>query len=320
MRVFVTGATGFVGSAVVRELMGAGHEVTGLARSETSAKALVAAGARVHRGTIEDLDSLRRGAAAADGVIHTAFFHEITHMALRTRLRVMLGGGPGGIVSRYLSAAVGADRRAIETLGQALTGPDRPLVAAFATMAMAPGHLATEDEASDAASVGGPRGASEEAMLALAARGVRASVVRLPPSVHGNGDYGFVPRLIGVARKKGAAAYVGDGANRWPAVHRLDAARLFRLALEKGVAGSRYHAVADEGVPMREIAGVIGRHLNVPVVSKTPEEAAKLFSWLAPFLAADNPVSSRLTQERLGWRPTQPELIPDLEAGSYFGG
>ncbi len=318
MRVFVTGATGFIGSAIVQELLGAGHEVLGLARSDASAKALIAAGTQVHRGTIEELDSLRRGAAASDGVIHTAFFHEITHMGLGTRLRVMLGGSPGGIVSRYMGAAIGADRRALETLGQALAGPDRPLVAAFGTLAMKPGRLATEDDAPDPHSVGGPRGASEETMLALASRGVRASMIRLPPTVHGDGDYGFVPRLIKAARKQGFSAHIGDGLNRWPAVHRLDAARLFRLALEQGVAGTRYHAVADEGVPMRQIAEVIGQRLNVPVVSKTPAEAAKLFSWIAPFLPVDNPTSSDLTRQRLGWQPAHAALLPDLEHGTYF--
>ena len=319
MRVFVTGATGFIGSAIVQELISAGHEVTGLARSEASAKKLTAAGAQVHRGTIEDLDCLRRGAAAADGAIHTAFFHEVTHMGLGTRLRVMLGGSPGGIFSRFLSATVGADRRALETLGQALTGPDRPLVAAFGTMAMKPGQLASEDDAYDPHSVGGPRGGSEDAMLALAARGVRASVIRLPPVVHGDGDRaGFAPRLIGIARKKGVSTYVSEGLNRWPAVHRLDAAHLFRLALEKGSAGARYHAVAEEGVPFREIAGVIGRRLNVPVVAKPPKEASRHFSWLAPFVSADNPASSILTQELLGWQPKQPGLIPDLDGHRYF--
>lgn len=320
MRVFVTGATGFIGSAIVQELLGAGHQVTGLARSEASAKALIAAGAQVHRGTIEDLDSLRRGAAAADGAIHTAFFHEITHMGLGTRLRVFLGGSPGGIVSRFLSATVETDRRALETLGQALAGPDRPLVAAFGTMAMKPGRLATEDDAYDPHSVGGPRGASEDAMLALASHGVRASVIRLPPIVHGDRDRaGFAPRLIGIARRKGISAYVGDGCNRWPSVHRLDAAHLFRLALEKGAAGARYHAVAEEGVPFREISELIGRRLNVPLVTKSPEEAAKLFSWLAPLLAVDNPVSSKLTQQGLGWRPVQPGLLADLDQPHYFG-
>ncbi len=318
MRVFVTGATGFIGSAVVQELLGAGHEVTGLARSDASAKKLTAAGARVHRGGIEDLDSLRRGAAAAEGAIHTAYFHELSQIPLSTRLGIMLGGSPSGIVGRFMAAAAGADRHAIETLGKALTGPDRSLVVAFGTMGMKPGRLATEEDAYDPDSVGCFRAKSEETMQEIASQGVRASVIRLPPSVHGDGDHGFVPALIGIARKKGVSAYVGDGANRWPAVHRLDAARLFRLALEKGTAGSRYHGVADEGVPVREMAEVIGRRLNLPVVSKSPEEAAKQFSWLAAFLGVDNPASSKLTQKRLDWHPSHPALIPDLELGSYF--
>ncbi len=319
MRVFVTGATGFIGSAIVQELLSAGHEVIGLARSEASAKKLTAAGARVHRGSVEDTECLRRGAAAADGAIHTAFYHEITHMGLGTRFRVMAGGSPSGILSRFLSAAVGTDRRALETLGKALAGPDRPLVAAFVTMAMKAGQLATEEDAYDPNSVGGPRGTSEDTMQTLASQGVRTSIIRLPPVVHGDGDRaGFAPRLIEIARKKGISAYIGDGSNRWPAVHRLDAARLFRLALEQGSAGARYHAVAEEGVPYREIAEVISQRLKVPVVSKSPAEAAELFSWLAPFLPVDNPASSTLTQERLGWNPVQQGLIADLEQGSYF--
>ena len=319
MRVFVTGATGFIGSAIVQELLGAGHEVTGFARSDASAKALVAAGAQDHRGSIEDLDSLRRGAAEADGAIHTAYFHEITHMSLGTRLRVMLGGSPGGIVGRFLSTTIETDRRAIETLGEALSGPDRPLIAAFGTLAMKAGHMATEDDAYDPFSVGKPRGESEKTMLALASQGVRSSIIRLPPMVHGAGDRaGFAPRLIRIARKKGFSAYIGDGRNRWPSVHRLDAARLFRLALEKGSAGSVFHAVDEEGIPMRDIAQVIGKGLNVPAVSKPAQEGAKIFSWLSLFLPVDNPTSSALTQERLGWRPTQPGLISDLEQAHYF--
>jgi nucleoside-diphosphate-sugar epimerase len=319
MRVFVTGATGFIGSAIVKELIEAGHRVVGLARSEASAKALVDAGAQAHRGTIQDLESLRSGAAGADGAIHTAFFHAFSHASLSTRLRVMFGGSPRGIVLRFLGAALETDRRALETLGKALQGPDRPLVAAFGTLAMAPGRLATEDEPYDPQAVGGARGGSEDVMRSLASGGVRASVIRLPPLVHGEGDRaGFAPRLIGVARKKGFSAYVGDGLNRWPAVHRLDAAHLFRLALEKGEAGARYHAIGDEGVPIREIAEVIGRRLNVPVAAQSPKEAAGLFSWLAPFLGVDNPASSRLTRERLGWEPTHPALIPDLDHARYF--
>jgi nucleoside-diphosphate-sugar epimerase len=293
MRVFVTGATGFIGTAVVRELIDAGHQVLGLARSDAAAKSLVAAGAEVHRGSLEDLASLRSGAAAADGAIHTAFIHDFSNY------------GP----------AAEADRRAIETLGSALAGSDRPLIITSGTLlAQRQGSLATEE---DEPNPSFPR-KSEEAALALTARGVRASVLRLPPSVHGEGDHGFVPTLIGIAREKGISAYVGDGLNRWSAVHRLDAAHLYRLVLEKRSAGARYHGVADEGVPTREIAEAIGRHLNLRVVSKSREEAADHFGWIALFFGMDGPASSAQTQERLGWRPVQRGLIADLNAAHYF--
>jgi nucleoside-diphosphate-sugar epimerase len=293
MRVFLTGATGFIGSAIVRELIDAGHQVLGLARSDEAAKSLVAAGADAHRGSLEDLESLRSGAAAAGGVIHTAFIHDFSNY------------GP----------AAEADRRAIETLGNALVGSDRPLIVTSGSLlAQRQGPLATEKDGHDP---NFPR-KSEAAALALAAQGVRASVLRLPPSVHGNGDHGFVPNLISIARKKGTSAYIGDGLNRWPAVHRLDAAHLYRLVLEKGSAGATYHGVADEGIPTREIAEAIGRGLNVPVVSKSREEAADHFGWIARFFGIDGPASSAQTQEQLGWRPVQPGLIADLKAKHYF--
>ena len=312
MRVFVTGATGFIGSAVVKELLNAGHEVTGLVRSEKAAEALSSMGVRAHIGSIEDVEGLRKGAADAEGAIHTAFFHQITHMGIPTRLRVMLGGSPGGIVSRFTQAAVAADKRAIETLGNALTGADRAMVVAFPTMALRAGSMATEEDAPDPSSAGGGRAPSEAAALALASIGVKSTVVRLPPMVHDRQKQGLATRLIEIARKKGVSAYVETGTNRWGAVHRLDAARLFRLALENGTAGARYHAVAEEGISLCKIAEVIGRRLDVPAVSKSSKDAARLFSWLATFVETDNPVSSQLTQERLRWRPTQPGIISDL--------
>jgi nucleoside-diphosphate-sugar epimerase len=289
MRVFVTGASGWIGSAVVPELIGAGHEVIGLARSDDSAAALRAAGAEVHQGTLHDLDSLRDVAAASDGVIHLAFMHDIAFTG-------------------DFEGAATADRRAIETFGQALAGSDRPFVIASGTLLVAPGRVVTEEDMPDldpatAAFTGGPamRAANAEITLALAARGVRSSVVRLPPTVHGDGDNGFMASVVGIAREKGVSGYIGDGANRWPAVHRSDAAQLFRLALEKDPAGSVVHAVADEGVQMRDIAGVIGRHLDVPVASISPDEAPGHFTWLAGFLGVDSPASSTLTRQRLDW-------------------
>jgi nucleoside-diphosphate-sugar epimerase len=296
MRVFVTGATGFIGSAIVQELIGAGHRVLGLARSDAAVQALNAAGARVHCGTLEDLDSLRRGADASEGVIHTAFIHDFSDVA----------------------AAGKTDRLAIEAFGAALAGTGRPLVVTSGIAHLPTGRIGTEADAPDPKSVATHRIASEEMTLALASHGVLASLVRLPPSVHGDGDHGFVPALIGIARQKGVSAYIGDGLNRWPAVHRLDAANLFRLVLEKGTAGIRYHGIADEGVPIREIAAVIGRRLNVPVVSKSPEDAVEHFGWLSRFFGIDCPASSVQTQERLGWRPSRPGLISDLDHARYF--
>jgi nucleoside-diphosphate-sugar epimerase len=296
MRVFVTGATGFIGSAVVRELIDAGHQVTGLARSDQGAAALAAAGAQVHRGALEDPASLRSGAAAAEGVIHTAYIHDFSE-------------------NNDAAAYARIDRRAIEAIGEALAGSDKPLVVASG-LVHTPGRLATEeDDAPDNPAY--PR-VSEPVALSLAGRGVRVSVVRLPPSVHGEGDHAFVPALIGIARAKGRSAYAGDGSNRWAAVHRLDAAHLFRLALEAALAGTRLHGAGGEGVPFRDIAEVIGRHLNVPVASLSPEEAHNHFGLLGMFAAMDMPASSALTRKELGWEPTQPELIPDLDEGHYF--
>jgi nucleoside-diphosphate-sugar epimerase len=296
MRVFVTGATGFVGSAVVQDLLAAGHQVTGLARSDAGVAALEKAGATPHRGHLEDLDSLRRGADEADGVIHCGFIHDFSKFVENCEI----------------------DRRAIEAMADVLVGSDRALVATSGT-ALISGQLATEDMRKDPAVSRNPR-LSEEAADAAVARGVRACVVRLPPSVHGDNDHGFIPILINLAREKGEAAYVGEGENRWPGVARTSAATLFRLALEKGEAGARYHGNSEIGVPFKSIAEVIGRRLGVPVTSKTGDEAAAYFTWFTHFAAIDNPTSNEWTRQQLGWQPSGPDLLTDIDRPIYFGG
>jgi nucleoside-diphosphate-sugar epimerase len=299
MRIFVAGATGYVGSAVVRELLDAGHEVVGLARSGASAAALAEAGADVHRGDIEDLDSLRAGAAKADGVIYAANKHisETTDPAARAK----------------------AELNAVEAIGLELAGTGRAFAVTSGVIGRAPGRLLTEETPDEPSPLTAPRLPVERSVLALSERGVRSSSVRLAPTVHGEGDArGFISILIGIAREKGVSAYVGDGSNRWPAVHRLDAATLFRLAVESAPAGARLHAVAEAGIPFKDIAEAIGRRLELPAASLTAEEAGRHFSFLAPLVSIDSPASGELTREHLGWRPTRPGLIADIEEGHYF--
>jgi nucleoside-diphosphate-sugar epimerase len=299
MRVFITGASGHIGSAVIPELHQAGHEVVGLARSDEAAATLVASGAGVCRGDLDDVDGLRAAAGAADGVIHLAFKHE-----------AMRAGN--------MADAVDADLRAITAMGDALAGSGKPLVSTSGTLMLTfagLGRVGTEADAVD----GGPRVDAENTVVAFAGRGVRSSVIRLPPTVHSALDHhGYIPTLIAIARDQGVAAYVGDGTNRWPAGHTLDAAHLYRLALEAAPAGSRLHAVDDEGVPFRRIAEAIGRHLGIPTVSIPPDEAEAYFGFLSFFVALDNPTSSARTRALLGWAPTHPALLDDLAEGHYF--
>jgi nucleoside-diphosphate-sugar epimerase len=294
MRVFVTGATGFIGTALVQELISAGHQVRGLARSDASAQKLTEAGAEVHRGHLEDLDSLRSGAAQADGVIHAGFIHDFTRFPEVCQV----------------------DKIAIETIGEVLAGSDRPLIVTSGTALVSPGKLATEDIIPPF-NPAWPR-ASEQAADAVGALGVRAAAIRLSPSVHGDGDqHGFIPILVNITREKGFSAYIGEGLNRWNAVHRLDAVRLFRLALENTMPGARYHASAEEAITVRSIAEAIGQQLDLPVSSIAPEAAAGHFGWFAHMAAIDCPASSELTRERLNWYPNHSTLLADIGNGIY---
>ncbi len=304
MKVFVTGASGWIGSAVVPELLGAGHEVVGLARSEVSAQRLEAAGAVVQRGDVDDPDGLAKAAADSDGVIHLAFQHEVA-----------FGGD--------FAAAAAADRRAVEAMGAALADSERPFVLASGMLGLRAGRVATEDDGlvpstEVRANPAGRRAATALLTLSLAGTGVRSSVLRFPPTVHGDGDHGFVAALVGIARQRGVAGYVGDGTNRWPAVHRSDAARLARLAVEAAPAGSVLHAVGDEGVPFREIAGAMGRHLGIPTASVAPADAVEHFAHLGRFVALDSPATATITKELLAWEPTGPGLLEDLEQEHYY--
>jgi nucleoside-diphosphate-sugar epimerase len=292
MRVFITGAAGFIGTVTTKELIANGHEVLGLARSDSNATALEKLGAKVHRGSLEDLDSLRKGAKETDGTIHLAFIHDFSKFAENGQI----------------------DKRAIDAMGNVLAGSDKPFIVTSGTLLVAPGRLATEE---DPVRPGLPR-MSEEAGLAFAARGVRAMAVRLPQVHGGDGKCGLVNYLLNRAREKGVSAYIGDGGNRWSGAHRLDVARLYRLALEKGLAGTRYHAVADEAVTARDIAEIVGRHLRLPVTSIAPEKASEHFGTMAMFAGMDGAASSALTQQWLGWKPTQIGLIADISRPDYF--
>lgn len=292
MRVFVTGAAGFIGKATAKELIANGHKVLGLARSDDNAKVLAKLGAEVHRGSLEDLDSLRTGTKETDGTIHLAFIHDFSKFAENGQI----------------------DKRAIDAMGNALAGSDKPFIVTSGTLLVAPGRVATEE---DPVMPGLPR-VSETAGLAFAARGARAMAIRLPQVHGGDGRCGLVNWLLNIAREKGVSAYIGDGSNRWSGAHRLDVARLYRLALEKGVAGTSYHAVADEGVTMRDIAEIVGRHLKLPATSISPEEASAHFGMMAMFAGMDGAASSALTQQWLGWKPTHIGLIADISRPDYF--
>lgn len=296
MRVFVTGATGFIGQIVVRELLQAGHNVLGLARNDAAADTLARVGIDVHRGDLNDAQDLAAAARTCDGVIHTAFIHDFANW----------------------HASIATDRHVVESFINALEGSGKPLVIASGTAMLPHGRLGTEHDTYAPDAMTSPRGATEAVVLSAAQRGVRGIAVRLSPTVHGAGDHGFVPRLVQIAKDKGVAAFVGEGANRWPAVHRFDAAKLFRLAFESGKAGTPVHAVGEEGVPMRDIMTAIGEGLGLPVKSIAPAEVEAHFGWIGPFAMIDNPTSSRMTQDNLNWRPEGIKLLDDIRA-NYLG-
>ncbi len=316
MKIFVTGATGFVGSAVVKELLNEGHEVSGLARSDASAASLMKIGAKVVRGDLENLDALRRGASESDGVVHTAFIHGLPQLSSSMKVRLFAGFINGGPVKSFTRILETTETRAIHAMGSALVGSGRPLVVTSGILALPQSRISKETDIHVKGLMS--RAFSEAATLAFVSQGVKASIVRLSPTVHGPGDHGFVPQLIQAAKKKNASPYVEDGSNRWTAVNRLDAARLFRLAVEQGMPGAIYHAVDETSIPFREIAEFIGKKLNVPAVSIARNQTAKHFGFLSPFVGLDNPSSSEWTRHSLGWKPDQSRLFQDLESAGYF--
>ena len=316
MRAFVTGATGWIGSAVVKELKASGHEVTGLTTSEAGARKLEALGAKALVGRLHDHVLLRKAASESDGVIHLAFIHGLANMPLQARLKLFAGAFNGGIVASFMRVLAETETGAVQALGAGLEGSSRPLVVASGVLSLPQGRVSTERD--DHAPTLPNRSFSEAAALNLVGRGLRSTIVRLAPTVHGAGDHGFIARFVEAARKKGVSPFIGDGGNRWPAVHVLDAAKLFRLALEKGEAGAKFHGVDEAGIPFREIAALIGKRLNVPTAGVPAAKAAKHFGVLANFVGLDNPASSEWTRATLGWRPEQPGLLADMDA-HYFG-
>ena len=316
MHIFVTGATGFIGTAVVKELLSSGHQVTGLSRTAQGAEKLQKLGAKARVGRLDQPALLREAAADSDGVIHLAFMHGLGHMDLMTRLRLFAGALNGGVMSSFMRILHQTESRAVQALGSGLEGTGRPLIVTSGVLSLPSGKISTEED--DHRTDGPNRAFSETAALDFVPRGVRASVIRLAPTVHGSGDRGLIPRLIKAARKKGSSVYIGDGANRWPAAHIRDAATLFRLALEKGEAGAKYHGVDETGVPFREIASKIAAKLGITASSCPTPKSAKHLGFLSSFVGLDSPSSSERTQQALGWKPTGPGLLADIDQQDYF--